>query len=138
MPRGGAVPKTEIVFFQNRDGSSPLVEWLITLPRATREKLLGRIELLAKLGHELRRPYADFLRDGVFELRARCGHVNYRILYFFHDRTIVLSHGFTKERAVPEREIVSAMRRRNEFSQAPDAHTLQRQARSFPIETDER
>ncbi len=132
------MPKTEIVFFQNRDGSSPLVEWLITLPQATRDKLFARVELLATFGHELRRPYADFLRDGVFELRARSGRVNYRILYFFYDRTIVLSHGFTKEREVPEREIVSAMRRRNEFSQDPYAHTLRPQRHSFPIDTDRR
>ena len=44
----------------------------------------ARIELLADLGHELRRPAADYLRDGIYELRAKQGHVQYRLLYFFH------------------------------------------------------
>lgn len=26
---------------------------------------------------------ADILRDGIYELRAKLGHVQYRILYFF-------------------------------------------------------
>jgi DNA-binding XRE family transcriptional regulator len=46
-------------------------------------KCAVRIRRLADLGHELRRPEADLLRDGICELRARLGTVNYRILYFF-------------------------------------------------------
>ena len=30
---------------------------------------------------------ADFLRDGVYELRVSLNHVQYRILYSFHTRT---------------------------------------------------
>ena len=48
-------------------------------------------------GHELRRPAADFLRDGVYELRPSYQGVNYRILYFFAGRDIVVvSHGLKK------------------------------------------
>jgi phage-related protein len=65
-------------------------------------------------GHELRRPYADYLRAGVHELRARVGRVNYRILYFFGDDEIILSHGFTKEREIPDAEIERARRHRSE------------------------
>ena len=45
------------------------------------------IRWLALFGHELRRPKADFLRDGIYELRAREGRANYRVLYFFHGST---------------------------------------------------
>jgi hypothetical protein len=38
------------------------------------------------MGHELRRPEADFLRDGIYELRASLGGVHHRILYFFLPR----------------------------------------------------
>jgi hypothetical protein len=34
----------------------------------------------------LRRPHADYLEDGIYELRWRNGTVQYRILYFFHGR----------------------------------------------------
>jgi hypothetical protein len=39
------------------------------------------------LGHELRRPEADFLRDGVYELRISLNHIQYRLLYCFHTGT---------------------------------------------------
>jgi Gp49-like protein DUF891 len=42
---------------------------------------------LRELGNGLRRPEADFLRDGVYELRVSLNHVQYRILYSFHTRT---------------------------------------------------
>lgn len=48
------------------------------------DKCRVRIERLRDLGHELRRPEADLLRDGIYELRVRLGTLNYRMLYFFH------------------------------------------------------
>jgi len=65
-------------------------------------KCQAAISRLALLGHELRRPEADLWRDGIYELRARLGSVNYRLLYFFHGQTVsVIAHGLTKEAAVP-------------------------------------
>lgn len=43
-----------------------------------------RLERLGEVGHELRRPEADFLRDGIYELRVSLRGVHRRILYFFH------------------------------------------------------
>jgi hypothetical protein len=39
---------------------------------------------LREVGYDLRRPEAEFLRDGVYELRVSLSHVQYRILYSFH------------------------------------------------------
>jgi putative component of toxin-antitoxin plasmid stabilization module len=78
------------------------------------------------LGHELRRPEADFLRDGIYELRVGFGGVNYRMLYFFHGQTAaVVSHGCTKERVVPAREIELASQRKAKFDKAPERHTYE-------------
>lgn len=74
--------------------------------------------------HALGRPHADYLRDGIHELRVRHSHVNYRILYFFCNDDIVLSHGFTKEREVPDAEIDRALRRRIDFTRNPEAHRV--------------
>ena len=64
-----------------------------------------RLERLHELGHELRRPEADLLRDGIYELRVALQGMNYRMLYFFHGReAVVVSHGIIKERVVPPRE----------------------------------
>jgi phage-related protein len=84
-----------------------------------------RIERLKGLGHELRRPEADYLRDGIYELRVKHSGINYRMLYFFHDRTaVVLSHGIMKQAAeVPSREIELGMRRRRAFATDPERHT---------------
>jgi len=63
----------------------------------------AKIELLGNFGHELRRPAADFLRDGIYEFRAKQGRVQYRILYFFHGRNVaILAHCLTKEEHVPD------------------------------------
>lgn len=85
-----------------------------------------RLERLKELGHELRRPEADYLRDDICELRVKLQSINYRVLYFFHgQRLVVLSHGFSKQQAkVPENEIKSAIRRRKEFRKAPSQHTF--------------
>jgi phage-related protein len=63
------------------------------------------------------------LRDGIYELRARSGHVNYRLLYFFHGRDIaIVAHGLTKEREVPRVEIERAIERRKRYEQQPAEH----------------
>jgi len=82
--------------------------------------------MLRQFGHELRRPQADLLRDGICELRAKRGRVNYRLLYFFHGRDVaVLAHSLTKEREVPAADIERAIARKVRFQKAPDAHTYQ-------------
>jgi phage-related protein len=76
-------------------------------------------------GHELRRPYGDYLRDGIYELRTSLGGVHYRILYFFQGiEAVVVSHGLTKERSVPGVEIERAIRRMKQFRSDPPSHTF--------------
>ncbi len=79
---------------------------------------------LVQFGNELRRPMADYLRDGVYELRIRQLGVNYRILYGFVGRNVVLvSHGLTKEKVVPPMEFELAIRRLEKFRENPVKHT---------------
>ena len=106
--------QTEVFFFREpNDDSVPLLEWLDGLPIKVKAKCTERIDRLGELGHELRRPEGDFLRDGIYELRASYQGVHYRILYFFAGKAVVvLSHGFTKEREVPPREIDDAVERK--------------------------
>ena len=76
-------------------------------------KCTERIDRLGELGHELRRPEADFLRDGIYELRSSYQGVHYRMLYFFAAKAVVvLSHGLTKEPEVPPRDIDQAVQRK--------------------------
>lgn len=50
-------------------------------------------------------------------------HVNYRVLYFFHDRIAVISHGIVKEGTVPPWEIDLAVKRKLRFAADPAKHT---------------
>jgi hypothetical protein len=54
------MPKTKVVFYREDDGSVPILEWLDSLQPKALDKCAVRIERLAELGHELRRPEADF------------------------------------------------------------------------------
>ena len=82
-----------------------------------------RVERLRELGHELRRPEADLLRDGIYELRASLLGIHYRIIYFFHGAVAaIVSHGIVKERAVPPKEIDRAFEREKRFEANPAKH----------------
>ena len=77
------MPRTTVIFYQEDRKSVPVLDWLDSLPAKAQDKCRVRIERLRDLGHELRRPEADFLRNGIYELRVRLGTINYRTLYFF-------------------------------------------------------
>ena len=107
---------TELVYYQEPDGTVPLIEWFDTLPTKVIQKCEVKLARLEQLGHELRRPEADYLRDEVYELRASYQGVHYRMLYFFHGRLA--------EKAVPPREIDLAVKRKGSFAAKPDRHTF--------------
>lgn len=118
------MPRTRVVFYQERDGNVPVLEWLDTLSAKIQDKCVVKIERLRELGHELRRPEADLLRNGIYELRIGREGMNYRILYFFHGRmAAVLAHGLVKEREIPTKDIQVALERKRFFEQDPHRHT---------------
>jgi phage-related protein len=118
------MPQTEVVLYQEEDGTVPLVDWLDALPNEARDRCLARLALLEEKGHELRRPHAENLGGGLYELRIKFYRVNYRILYFFHGRTItVASHGLAKAGKLPPAEIERAREHRRKFQSDPDRHT---------------
>ena len=120
------MPQTRVIFYCEADGTVPLLQWLDSLPEKVREKCFFRIRRLAALGHELRRPEADFLRDGIYELRVGRRGQNYRMLYFFHGAVAaVLSHGLIKEDRVPPKDLEVAIRRKRMFEEEPRRHTYQ-------------
>ena len=123
------MPRTHVAFYQEADGEAPVLNWLRELRRTNAKAWThcrARIELLAQFGHELRRPAADYLRDGIYELRAKQGHVQYRILYFFHGReAAILAHSLTKEDAVPAADIERAIKRKRMFESNPRKHTYE-------------
>jgi hypothetical protein len=87
------------------------------------KKCFGLVKLRRDFGNELRRPRADLLRDGVYELRTEVGNVHYRILYGFVGKDVaVLACGLTKEKAVPAKEIDRAAVRIGKYKHNPARH----------------
>lgn len=120
------MPTTHVYYYKEQDGSVPVREWLLELRRRNERafaKCYAKLIRLAAAGRELRRPDADYLQNGIYELRARAGNTNYRILYFFHGRDVViLAHALTKESRVPPADIARAAHRRRLLERKPAAH----------------
>ncbi|NJK73783.1 MAG: type II toxin-antitoxin system RelE/ParE family toxin [Richelia sp. CSU_2_1] len=124
------MPETRVIFYQDRDGEAPVLEWLKSILKQDRKgyaNCVARIQQLASTGYELRRPVADYLRDGIYELRAKHLRVQYRILYFFSGPNVaILAHAITKdEDRVPEAEIERAIQRKDRFETNPAVHTYE-------------
>lgn len=122
------VPQTRVIFYQDQDGTVPVLEWLKTLLKQDRKgyaNCVALIQQLASIGYELRRPAADYLRDGIYELRAKHIRVQYRILYFFSGQNVaILAHAITKdEDQVPDGELERAIQRKAQFESNPAVHT---------------
>lgn len=56
-----------VVLYREEDGTCPFLDWFERLPSKVQDKCYTRLERLQLLGHELRRPEADYLRDGIYD-----------------------------------------------------------------------
>jgi hypothetical protein len=119
------MPATTVIIYQESEGDVPFLEWFDRLPAKVQVKCLARLEALQEYGSELRRPIADYLRDGIYELRTGFQHVNYRMLYTFVGQNVaLLSHGLVKESKVPPAEIDLAIERKKRFEANPRQHSF--------------
>ena len=109
--------KFEVIFYETLDGECPIEEFLNSLDKKMRAKIIGMLEILEERGNTLREPYSKFLGDGIFELRCKFGSDITRILYFFvYERKIVLTNGFVKKTIkTPVKQIQTAKVRRIDF-----------------------
>jgi phage-related protein len=120
------MPVTNVILFQEDDGSIPIRDFLDGLQAKAQERCLAKLDLLHQFGHELRRPITEYVEGtDLYELRIKSHRIHYRILYFFHGQeAAVVSHGFSKEGKLPPREIDVAILRMNKFKADPERHTF--------------
>lgn len=121
------MPKTKVVFYQDASGECPVLNWLKALKQrnaAAYAHCVAKIKLLEDFGHELRRPAADYLRDGISELRIRHGNIQFRILYFFSGQNVtILAHSLIKKSsAVDKQDIERAIVRKENYLKSPILH----------------
>lgn len=113
------MPQFEIDMFHQENGDCPVKDFLDSLDKKMRAKLLKELETLEEYGSALREPYSKALDDGIFELRTKQGTNITRVLYFFFvGKRIILTNGFVKKTdKTPQREIRLAKQYRSEYLQ---------------------
>ena len=102
----------QVNFYTLPNGSKPAKEFILSLDKKMRAKLLRTIETLEDKGNQLREPYSKHLEGDIFELRVKVGSDVSRVMYFFVVKhQIILTHGFIKKsQKTPKREIERAQK----------------------------
>ena len=109
--------KFDVIFYDLPNGVKPAEEFILSLDKKMRAKVLREITLLAANGYELREPDSKSLGDGIFELRAKVGTDISRVLYFFFvGQKVILTNGFIKKtQRTPPSEKAEALRYRADY-----------------------
>ena len=109
--------KFTVEFYEKANGEIPVEEFLLSLDKKMRAKLLGILEILQEKGNHLREPYSKHLDDGIFEIRGKVGSDISRVLYFFYyEGKIVMTNGFVKKtQKTPKSEIETAKKYRKDY-----------------------
>jgi hypothetical protein len=102
----------QVVYYQEDGATVPMAAWLDRLPAKALRKCLARLERLEQLGHELRRPEAV-----ISAMISTNSGPAVRV-------AVVISHGLTKQRAVPPKEIDLPIKRRKRFVADTMRHTF--------------
>ncbi len=112
-----------VKYYKTRRGEDLVKTFKDQQPKKAQTKMAKHEALLAEHGPNLHRPYADYLRDDIYELRVKFSPNNYRILYFFFkNKTIIMTHGIIKNRGpVGDTEIDRAIKYKREFEEDYDA-----------------
>jgi phage-related protein len=102
----------DVCYFIDKDGSKPVKEFIHSLTQKEQTKAYAYIRELKNQGNNLRRPMADYLEAGIYELRPK----DNRIFYFFYLRDrAVLVHAIKKHvKKVPENVLRLCKKRRIE------------------------
>jgi phage-related protein len=108
--------KWAIIHYETSDGQCPVEDFLDSLSNEEFAHMDRKVRRLENYGPELKRPDVGYLRDKIWELRARCFKVRLRILYWRDGCTFILSHGLRKKSGrVPDSEIDRAVEHREDY-----------------------
>lgn len=125
--------RVKIKFFCESDGTAPVKVWLEELKLKDKigyARCVAKIKVLADMGLDARRPTVEYLRDGIFELRAKHVHIQYRILFFYQEQdAVILAHHLLKKSSkIPESDINVAIDRKRRFEADMKRHTYEQRS----------
>ena len=107
---------SDLYYFIDERGNNPVKEFIDSLPSKEQTKVLAYMVELLHCGHQLRRPMADYLGEGIYELRPK----NNRIFYFFFMRrnSAVMVHAMKKKtNKIPEEDLRLCLKRKNQVEE---------------------
>ena len=116
----------ELEFYKKDNGKIPVQDFLYSLNPKLRAKAFSDIELLKKMGSELKEPYVKPIKGdnnkGLYELRIKFSNDIARIVYFtYYNNKFVLLHGFIKKTMkTPENEIKKARKYMEDYKRRAD------------------
>lgn len=111
------------LYFRDERGRVPVREFIGSLPPAEQAKVYAYIAELKAQGHNLRRPLADYVTRGIYELRPKGN----RVFYFFYlNSSAVLVHAIRKKTdKLPERDVALALKRKAQVEECRNDGTIE-------------
>ena len=101
-----------LIRYYDKNGHTPVRDFLEGLPPKAAAKCLTYIDLLAERGFSLPRNYIAKVRGDIWELRPEYGNVEYRFLFAWIQGQFLIAHAFVKKgRALSPRDIAIAQER---------------------------
>jgi len=101
-----------IYFFVDEHGRSPVEESMQGLTEKEEMKVRAYMKVLKEYGHTLRRPIADYLGEGIYELRPQAHRVFY--FFFLKDSAVLLHMMRKKTDKIPLNDINVCLKRKKE------------------------
>ncbi len=102
-----------IYFFVDIRGNSPVKEFINNLPLKEQTKIIAYLKELKNQGHNLRRPMADYIGEGIYELRPSRNRIFY---FFFLRENAVMLHAIRKSTdKIPFNDLDLCLKRKKEF-----------------------
>lgn len=107
----------KVLFYIDSALKSELYDYINSLKKNHKSKVISLLTLLSEKGPNLVRPYADLIEEGIHELRIKLSGNQLRILYFFCFKDyIILTNSFIKTTdKVPKIEIMTAKKLKEDF-----------------------
>lgn len=91
------IPEIPVRFYRTAAGREPVLEWLRSLDKEDRQ-VIGFDLMRVQFGWPIGMPLVRNLGDGLWEVRSdlRSDRIA-RLLFCFHERLLVVLHGFIKK-----------------------------------------
>lgn len=103
------------VFYAAKNGNEPVREWLLSLPNPHR-KSIGEDIKTVEFGWPIGMPTCRNMGNGLHEVRTNLENKTIaRVLFCFHQRSMILLHGFIKKtQTTPKSDLDLAKKRKKE------------------------